>query len=445
MMRRRRWWISGAILGIIGLVGLCPKSVRGVNENEPVDSLLVLDTIPLPSLDYSMRVGGDTLTLPDSCALWEEFFDALDSLRAGKDTVIHIVHLGDSHIQAGHLSGRVMRLFHQSFGNAGRGWIAPFKLTRTNEPDDYFIRSVVRNWVTGRCIQRTRKAPIGIGGIGIRSISPSINFDIIMTPKNGAGYAFNEAILYRGEKSMPMLPAGALKDSVRTFRSDSIGVPGLLADTFRITHRIDTLQLQSTRRKEGTDRLLPASSFDNVYYGFQLRNGEPGILYHSIGVNGAMYVNYTDEVYVRQLALLNPSLLIISMGTNETFGRRFSSTEFKGQIRAFLALVKKEMPRTAILLTTPPECYKRVWVNKKRTYTRNTNTERAARTIREVAREEGVACWDLFTTTGGKNSCRQWYRSRLMSRDRIHFKKEGYQEQGTLLFRALMESYNHRK
>ena len=104
-----------------------------------------------------------------------------------------------------------------------------------------------------------------------------------------------------------MLPAGALKDSVRTFRSDSIGVPGLLADTFRITHRIDTLQLQSTRRKEGTDRLLPASSFDNVYYGFQLRNGEPGILYHSIGVNGAMYVNYTDEAYVRQLALLNPS------------------------------------------------------------------------------------------------------------------------------------------
>ena len=445
MMRRRRWWISVAILGIIGLVELCPKSVRGVNENEPVDSLLVRDTIPLPSLAYSMRVGDDTLTLPDSCALWDSFFDALDSLRAGKDTIIHIVHLGDSHIQAGHLSGRVMRLFHQSFGNAGRGWIAPFKLTRTNEPDDYFIRSVVRNWVTGRCIQRTRKAPIGIGGIGIRSTSPSINFDIIMTPKNGAGYAFNEAILYRGEKSMPMLPAGALKDSVRTFRSDSIGVPGLLADTFRITHRIDTLQLQSTRRKEGTDRLLPASSFDNVYYGFQLRNGEPGILYHSIGVNGAMYVNYTDEAYVRQLALLNPSLLIISMGTNETFGRRFSSTEFKGQIRAFLALVKKEMPRTAILLTTPPECYKRVWVNKKRTYTRNTNTERAARAIREVAHEEGVACWDLFTTTGGKNSCRQWYRSRLMSRDRIHFKKEGYQEQGTLLFRALMESYNHRK
>ena len=157
MMRRRRWWISVAILGIIGLVGLCPKSVRGVNENEPVDSLLVRDTIPLPSLAYSMRVGGDTLTLPDSCALWDSFFDALDSLRAGKDTIIHIVHLGDSHIQAGYYSGKTMRLLHATFGNAGRGFIAPLKLNRTNEPADYFIRSTVREWTAGRITQHRKR------------------------------------------------------------------------------------------------------------------------------------------------------------------------------------------------------------------------------------------------------------------------------------------------
>ena len=79
--------------------------------------------------------------------------------------VVNILQLGDSHIQAGHLSGQVMRLFHHAFGNAGRGWIAPFKLSKTNEPDDYFINSVVRDWTAGRCIQRVPKTPIGIGGI----------------------------------------------------------------------------------------------------------------------------------------------------------------------------------------------------------------------------------------------------------------------------------------
>ena len=71
------------------------------------------------------------------------------------------------------------------------------------------------------------------------------------------------------------------------------------------------------------------------------------------------------------------------------------------------------MPHTAILLTTPPECYKRVYVNKKRTYVRNENTERAAKAIVEVARREGLACWDLFASTGGKNSSARWRKDRF--------------------------------
>ena len=231
-------------------------------------------------------------------------------------------------------------------------------------------------------------------------------------------------------------------DSIQTSLATVPAVAGVLADTFRISHPVDTLQLHSTRREQGTDKLLPASNFKNVYYGFSLTNGYPGVLYHSVGVNGAMYVNYTDEAYVRQLALLKPSLLIISLGTNETFGRRFRSEEFGGQIRAFVSLVKKQMPETAILLTTPPECYKRTYVNKKRTYVRNSNTQLAAKAIVKAAHEEGVACWDLFAATGGKSSCTKWRKEKLMGRDRIHFTKDGYREQGTLLYRALMQSYN---
>ena len=100
------------------------------------------------------------------------------------------------------------------------------------------------------------------------------------------------------------------------------------------------------------------------------------------------------------------------------------------------------MPNAAILLTTPPECYRRVYVNKKRTYVRNDNTERAAKTIVDVARREGLACWDMFSATGGKGSCTKWHKAGLMGRDRVHFTKEGYREQGTLLYRALMQTYN---
>lgn len=62
--------------------------------------------------------------------------------------------------------------------------------------------------------------------------------------------------------------------------------------------------------------------------------------------------------------------------------------------------------------------------------------------MRQIAREEGIACWDLFTATGGKNSCRKWYTQHLMSKDRIHFTQRGYEDQGVLLYRALMNAYN---
>lgn len=435
-MKRIRRFISLAAFAM--MVGSFAKA------EEPA----VRDTAFLPPTSYGIGAAVDSVMLAEGDSLGGDyaplqcFFATLDSLREGKDTTLTIVHLGDSHIQAGHYSGRVMRLMQQQFGCAGRGWIAPFKLSRTNEPDDYFITSVIREWTVGRCIQQTKKCPIGPGGIGLQSSSPSINFDISIAPNNGAGYSFNRAVIYRGEKSMPMLHAGKMKDSVETVLGTEACAPGVVADTFRISCLVDTLQLHSTRRKQGTDTLLPASSFKNLYYGFSLTNGRGGVLYHSVGVNGATYASFTDEEYVRRLALLSPSLLIVSLGTNETFGRRFSRAEFTGQIEAFLALVKRHMPHAAILLTTPPECYRRVYVNKKRTYVRNENTERAARAITDVARREGIACWDMFAATGGKSSCTKWRKAGLMGRDRVHFTKEGYREQGTLLYRALMQTYN---
>ena len=447
MKRWRKGWSRRGLFGLclMTIVAWLPLAAQTVVQATVVTDSVIRagrDTVALPSLNYSMRVGKDTLMWPDTAAVWRRFFAELDSLRAGKDTVISIVQLGDSHIQAGHFSGQVMREFHRVFGNAGRGWIAPFKLGKSNEPDDYFIKSDIKDWICGKCIQHERKTPIGIGGIGIRSFTSSIHWDVIITPVTGAGYAFNRAILYRGDKAMPFLPTGRSKSDVRLASANSLCALGVMADTLYCKQLVDTLFLQSSRRKVDSGELLPTSTFKNLYYGLSLTNGSPGILYHGIGVNGAMFTHYTDTAYVKQLALLQPALLIISLGTNETFGRRFQSEEFEGQVKQFLVMVKRYLPETAILLTTPPECYKRIWVNKKRQFTRNTQTEVAASTLRKVAKEEGVACWDLFQTTGGKQSCKRWLNQHLLGRDRIHFTREGYHEQGLLLFRALMQAFN---
>ncbi|MDD2437417.1 MAG: GDSL-type esterase/lipase family protein [Massilibacteroides sp.] len=372
-------------------------------------------------------------------------FEVLKELESGKDTLLTIVHLGDSHIQAGHYTGRIMRLLQQRFGNAGRGWIAPFKLSGTNEPDDYFIRSSAKEWIAGRITQGNKKTPIGPGGIGIKTISSSVNFDILIAPNNGAGYSFNQTILYRLDKSTPMLPTGTLKDSILTFRNVENLASHLVIDTFKIAKQTDFLQLHSTRRKPGTDSLRPASDFSNIYYGFSLTNGNPGVLYHAIGVNGAMFVNYTDSDFIQRLALLQPDLLIVSLGTNESFGSRFSENEFSNQIRDFLSLVKQYIPNTTLLLTTPAECYRRTRVNKQRVYVRNNNIQKVAHAITKLSEQEGIACWDMFSATGGKNSYKKWYQEKYMGRDRVHFSKTGYEEQGNLFYLAWIRTMKNKE
>lgn len=359
------------------------------------------------------------------------FFEELHALQTKKDTIINIVHLGDSHIQAGHLPGKIRRLLQEKYGNAGRGWIAPFKISRTNEPDDYFITTNNKEWTTGRCIQNIKKTPIGLGGIGILTQKSPVDFNIKIAPVNGAGYSFNKIISYRGEKAQPLAP----KNQIPVYNSidQTPIVSGLKTDTFEFSKLVDECLLKTFES---------GASNENLYFGFNLSNGQSGILYHSIGVNGAMFVNYTNENYIQQLTTLNPSLLIISLGTNETFGRNFRSEEFEAQVERLVKLIKKYMPDTNIILTTPPEVYKRIRVNNKRTYTRNKNTEFAAKAICKVATIEKVACWDLFTISGGKGSNTMWHKKGYLNTDRIHFTREGYRYQGEMFYNSLMSAYN---
>ncbi len=384
----------------------------------------------------------------------DEFWENLLSLRRGKDTVLPIVHLGDSHIQGGYYSNETMNLLRRTFGNAGRGWIAPYRPARENGPSDYRIFSEVKSWSVGRCTRPQAPTPWGIGGMGLQTDAAEIDFTIIL---NGSDDAFNRAQLYRGEFARPMVPKDVR--GARTAWGTDTHAPNLVIDTFSLPTPTRELRLHSVSRN---DAPMTASPYD-LYYGFVLTNGRPGVLYHAIGRNGATYLSYTTDDFVRQLTLLEPSVLIITLGTNESFGSRFSSSDFIARVDRFVRLVRKYMPSTTIILSTPAENYlptrttvtRRVKGRKKRVvrtvtrgYVRNTHVGEAAQAILGYARREGLACFDLYGMTGGAGSCEKWQGEGLFSHDRVHYSVAGYREQGRLLYKALVRSaldYQKRK
>ena len=435
---KEKWLIVCVIIISAVFTGLTMKAFPFSKEDNPSDRELR----PLAGLTDDVEsqipfVIDSLCVISDSTRSLDTFLEELELLLAGKDTVIQIVHLGDSHVQAGFYTGQVMRMLHQAFGNAGRGWIAPLKLAKINEPTDYLISSPkVKDWTIGRCIQRAPKCIWGLGGLGIQTASKTVDFKVSITPINGAGYGFKTLLLYRDDQAIPLLPVNMDNETIQTAWSAKTGLPHIAVDTFQMDTETYDLHLHSVSQLD-LEQTFEASILQtpNCYYGFSLLNGNPGILYHSIGQNGAMFRHYTSPEYVRQLALLQPSLLIITLGTNEAFGiSNLTDALFMSQLDRFIQLVKEHLPATAILLTTPAESFRRT----RRGYERNVNISLIANVITDYAHREGLACFDLFGMTGGVNSCDRWQESKLLGRDRIHFSVDGYYEQGKLLYKALV-------
>ncbi|MDR2138419.1 MAG: GDSL-type esterase/lipase family protein [Tannerella sp.] len=384
------------------------------------------------SVDLQLPFAVDSLCrVSDPSRSLDGFLDGLDQLLAGKDTIVRIVHLGDSHVQAGFYSGQVMRLLHEAFGNAGRGWIAPLKLAGVNEPKDYRITSsTVEKWTAGRCVQKAPECPWGLGGMGLRPESETVDLSIGIHPLRGAGYAFDEVHFYRDARTRRLLPGAGDERWTEIVCGSDPRAPEVAVDTFRLATAVDSLHLYGIDPDEDL-----SGRASGCYYGFSLLNGRPGILYHAIGQNGAMFVHYAEAGYLRQLSLLEPSLLIVTLGTNEAYtARHFGEEAFVSQMDGFIRLVREYLPSTAILLTTPAESFRRT----RNGFVRNENIAGAARAITSYAQAGGLACFDLYRATGGAGSCRKWKEGNMLGRDRVHFSAEGYYEQGKLLYKALV-------
>ncbi|MFA6703922.1 MAG: GDSL-type esterase/lipase family protein [Bacteroidales bacterium] len=165
-----------------------------------------------------------------------------------------------------------------------------------------------------------------------------------------------------------------------------------------------------------------------------------------------------------------PDLIILSFGTNESYGRYYNADEHYKQIDALVKALNEAFPGTPLLLTTPTGCYKahrtsyktRVLVSNGRhskhgrksrryktvtrtrtTYSENPFNAPCAATIVKYAKDNNLAYWDLYTISGGRESaCRNWTSAGLMRADHVHFIPEGYTLQGQLLYCALIKEYN---
>ena len=357
----------------------------------------------------------------------QPFYEKLYALRSGNDVKVNIIHIGDSHIQADFLTEVVRKNLQREFGNAGRGLIVPAKIAGTNEPLNFRTSSAF-TWNAKRIVHPAKSLPIGIGAITVNTLEPGATFAVKMNDA-ATDYSFNTVTLFYddGIHSFNFSLQDSLAQELALITSAKEKEPVNYA-TVNLGSHYKELSFKTLKQED--------SQRSATIYGLSLENGNSGVLYHSIGVNGAKYEHYNAaSLFAKQTKILNPDLIIISLGTNESVEYPHINKKFFEQISRLVSSLALENPGAAFILITPPDAFLR----KTRT---NPGIETVRMEIVRYAVENGLAFWDMYKVNGGKSSAAEWKLRGLLRPDGIHFSREGYAHQGNLLYQAIMKGYN---
>lgn len=361
----------------------------------------------------------------ENAAYLEPLFKKLYLQRVQGGQKINIVHIGDSHVLGNYMTREVRERLQRAFGDAGRGLVFPYKLAGSNGPRDYLVETNAR-WNGASC-QRNLSAttPFGVSGFTLQTYNPKGELTFRMRDTaTSETRLFTKITIF--QHKTPLQFDVEVRDDI-TNQKAQIYIQDEYARSYYFDRPVGQVTI-AAKRTNSQQKLLTLD-------GVELENELSGVVFHSIGVNGAKYQDYARAQYfAHQVARLQPDLIILSMGTNEAQGRTEPGFMYR-TIRDLTESLLEESPQSLILLTTPADSY-------LRGKGFNPNMPDMSGIIRKFARERGYAMWDLFNFTGGANSALNWKTSGLLSSDSVHYSKAGYAAQGKLLYQSLVKGYN---
>jgi lysophospholipase L1-like esterase len=190
--------------------------------------------------------------------------------------------------------------------------------------------------------------------------------------------------------------------------------------------------------EEGTVRL----------FGLSAENRGPGVVYDSLGLNGASITvlsrMFNQAHWAEELGHRNPNLVIVNYGTNEADFAAFVDRQYEKELREAIRRIRGAVPEASILVMSPMDRGHRVPGGDIETMP---TIPRIVAIQRRVARETGCGFFDTFTAMGGEGTMAHWYNDqpRLVSADFIHPYPAGGKRIATVFTREIGAGLNRFK
>ncbi|NJO91503.1 MAG: hypothetical protein HC831_22985, partial [Chloroflexia bacterium] len=292
---------------------------------------------------------------PGDSSRFERFFSKMDTIIQRGEGKLSIVHIGGSHIQADIYSGRTRERLQSFYPgmNGGRGSVFPYKISKTNTPESYYA-NYTGDWTSCRNVEYLKNCNRGLSGITALTNDSSATIFIKLRNDSLVDYYFNKIRIFHSMDTCSFVP---ILDSVKVVDVERNMILGY--SVFFLDKEYTSFELKLSKKN------FEEKEFQ--LYGISLENEDPGIIYHSIGVNGASLPSFLRcNLFENHLKALNPDLVILSLGTNDAYTTKFKPEFYKANYEKMISKIREVSPQAAILNTVANDSYLfRRYPNKK--------------------------------------------------------------------------------
>jgi lysophospholipase L1-like esterase len=370
--------------------------------------------------------------MDDSNSL-DPFFAAswkVEQSKWGQDKnggVVTILHYGDSPTTADLITGDVRAQMQNRFGDAGRGY------TLIAKPWAWYGHRGVEisdhGWKMRTGVGLMREGVYGLGGAAFEG-------------QSGAWSKFKLTESMQTAVNVEYLakPGGGI------FEVD--------ADNQRIVEQTTDSETQATasvnvQLPTGTNVVgIRPTSGTVTLFGADFRRGASGLLYDSLGLNGAttsVLARVLQPVFWKQeLERAAPALIVVNYGSNESSFGSFVHKQYAAELRLAIQRLRQNAPGVPILVMSPMDRGERGGLDEIETM--STIPEIVA-IQRQVAAETHCAFFDTYDAMGGDGTMARWYGAspRLVTADLLHPTPQGATIVAGLFLEQLALGYNRWK
>jgi lysophospholipase L1-like esterase len=368
----------------------------------------------------------DTNSLdPFFAALWQ--LEQANPSQGKGGGVVTILHYGDSPTTADLITGDVRAQLQRRFGDAGRGY------TLIAKPWAWYGHRGVEigdhGWKMRTGVGLMREGIYGLGGAAFEG-----------QPGAWSKFRLTESQQTAVDVEYLAKPGGG------TFAVESDGQ--------QIAEQTTGAETQATASVHvglppGTKIVsIRPTSGSVTLFGADFRRGSSGLLYDSLGLNGAT-VTVLGRVlqpvlWKQEVDRAQPALVIVNYGSNESSFGAFVHKQYAGELRLAIQRLRQAAPGVPILVMSPMDRGERSGLDEIRTMS---TIPEIVGIQRQAAAETHCSFFDTYDAMGGEGTMSRWYAAspRLVTADFLHPTPQGATIVASLFVEQLGLGYNRWK